>query len=601
VLSTTSELLASCRAAGIELAFDPDALGVPRDELAHLDAPQLARCFPRELDGRLPLDEAVLLAPVAVDATLEEAPRPPKQRWLLAGSPARRSAPQVITLALRDETGRNFEHRWDEARWLWDARAQDVPELARWGTTRELITRSSEELARGRAPAERAAYALQLVRNGRWRDALAACGVTHALDELPHRRCNHGRGIAAIVWEEALEQAMRDIAPWRFAELLRGHGHNQELRLFNFPGQTTARKYCVVLRGAATAPQLAVGHTGTSARAPAVRWRWPPDLALLVHGDRTRTQPRTNNAPLSASARATAGEDELLAQIAADPASDDARHVLADLLAERGDLRGELITLQLMRQRDAKTERRIRTLVRVHWRDWLGALGRLVERVDFERGFPVRCALGSAQTPFDAWASATTPRARAELAGVRELELADNFPLPIAREVVAAMPSLQRLAIAPELLPLIERRLAVLELRLAEPTAVGPALVGLVACPPEELRLAFTEPNTFIGATRDSLRLAGAVPIGVARYVIESPQLSLGLARERAGHLTGFDVRARSMRHLGRVLPSVLRACERAWVSRVVVLGEQPPPWAQAAIAAACSPLGVTPRYGVPG
>jgi len=299
--------------------------------------------------------------------------------------------------------------------------------------------------------------------------------------------------------------------------------------------------------------------------------------------------------------RAVAGEDELLAQIAADPASDDARRVLADLLAERGDLRGELITLQLMPQRDAKTERRMRTLVRVHWRTWLGdGLGRLVERVDFERGFPVRCALGSAQTPFDAWASATTPRARAELAAVRELELADNFPLPIARDVLAGMPSLQRLAIAPELLPLVERRLAILELRLADPAALAPALAALISHPPQELRLAFTEPNTFIGATRDSLRLATAVPVGVERYVIESPQLSLGLARERSGQLTGFDVRARSMRHLGRILPSVLRACERAWVSRVVVHGEHPPPWAQAAIASACSPLGVVPRYGVP-
>ena len=590
MLSITSDV-ERWRSLGVELAFDPEAPGVPAGELAHLDAAQLVRCFPREPDGRLPLDEIVLLAPVAV--TGDDAPRLPKQRWLIAESPARRSAPQVITLALRDETARNFEHRWDEARWLWDARAANMPELARWGTTRALVARPVEELARGKTPAERAAYALQLVRGGAWRDALAACGVTHALDELPYRRCNHGRGIAPVVWDEALEREMRDIAPWLLAALSPVHG---ELRLFNFPGQTTSRKYCVVLRTDGGVPHLAVGHTGTNTRAAAVRWRWAPDLALFVRGERAR--PLDGARP--ATSTRTASESELLAQIAAEPGADDARRVLADLLTERGDVRGELITLQLMPKRDAKLERRIRTLVRAHWRDWLGSLGRLVERVDFERGFPVRCALGSAHTPYDAWATATTPRARAELAGVRELELADNFPLAIAQEMVAAMPSLQELAIGPPLLPLLERKLAVLELRLTDVAEVAASLqLALRTCRPEELRVAFTEPSSFIGATRDSLRLAPLVPLAVQRYVIALPQLSLALVREPAGNLTGFEVSARSVRHLGRMLPSVLRACERAWVTRLVVRGETPPPWAQAAIASACAPLGLTARYGV--
>jgi len=328
---------------------------VPADDLANLDAAQLARCFPREDDGRLPLAAVVLLAPVAPMTTA------PKQRWLLAESPSRRSAPQVITLALRDETGRNFEHRWDEARWLWDARAAaTTSELARWGTTWQLIEQG--DAASDAAPPARAARALHLVRAGRWRDALALCGVTHALDELPYRRCNHGRGISPALWDRALEYGMRDVAPWRFAELVRG---KTEQRLFNFPGQTTARKYCIVLRDDSGTPHLAVGLTGANTRLPAVRWRWPPDLALRVHGERALP---LAGAPARTTAR-TASESELLAQIAADPAgadADDARRVLADLLTERGDSRGELIVLQLLPERDAKTTRRMRALVRAH-------------------------------------------------------------------------------------------------------------------------------------------------------------------------------------------------------------------------------------------
>lgn len=88
--------------------------------------------------------------------------------------------------------------------------------------------------------------------------------------------------------------------------------------------------------------------------------------------------------------------DDFLADIWADPADDGVRQVFADWLSERGDLRGELITLQMARaagRLDAKGTRRECELLAQHGREWLGPLAPAVEKggMRFERGFLYAC------------------------------------------------------------------------------------------------------------------------------------------------------------------------------------------------------------------
>ena len=85
--------------------------------------------------------------------------------------------------------------------------------------------------------------------------------------------------------------------------------------------------------------------------------------------------------------RVLAPSASLLSPVWAAPHDLGARQVLADVLLERGDPRGEFISLQLS---DASPKRQ-RTLLKAHGRAWLGALAEVVELRDeppvFERGF----------------------------------------------------------------------------------------------------------------------------------------------------------------------------------------------------------------------
>ena len=87
----------------------------------------------------------------------------------------------------------------------------------------------------------------------------------------------------------------------------------------------------------------------------------------------------------------TANEAELLAAIHASPSDDGVRAVYADVLTERGDLHGELITLQLTRATGRGTPamlRRETALLREHGETWVGLLAAVpAEGRVFERGF----------------------------------------------------------------------------------------------------------------------------------------------------------------------------------------------------------------------
>jgi len=105
------------------------------------------------------------------------------------------------------------------------------------------------------------------------------------------------------------------------------------------------------------------------------------DAATLASCDRIAAQIRE---------LADAG-GRLLAEIAAAPEDDRPRQVLGDLLQERGDPRGELITLQLAGDRSPAVEARIAELVAMHGKAWLGPLAAIayLPLCRFERGFPV--------------------------------------------------------------------------------------------------------------------------------------------------------------------------------------------------------------------
>ena len=85
--------------------------------------------------------------------------------------------------------------------------------------------------------------------------------------------------------------------------------------------------------------------------------------------------------------------ESLLAEVYARPDDDAPRMVLADALLERGDPRGEFITLQLVRGRDGEPTERESELLKKHGRSWLGPLatvlsfGKGYSGTEFERGF----------------------------------------------------------------------------------------------------------------------------------------------------------------------------------------------------------------------
>lgn len=88
--------------------------------------------------------------------------------------------------------------------------------------------------------------------------------------------------------------------------------------------------------------------------------------------------------------------EDFMAEIWATPDDDGPREVFADWLIERGDPRGELITLQLARARGTASEagtRRERVLLVANLRTWLGPLDPVISksRCYFERGFVTRC------------------------------------------------------------------------------------------------------------------------------------------------------------------------------------------------------------------
>src|SRR5688572_15341239 len=88
--------------------------------------------------------------------------------------------------------------------------------------------------------------------------------------------------------------------------------------------------------------------------------------------------------------------DTLLHLIYEHPEDDGARRSYADWLIEQGDVRGELIVLQLARAAKRGTiaqERREAELLLQHGQSWVGRFAKHIAGFRFERGFLARCRL----------------------------------------------------------------------------------------------------------------------------------------------------------------------------------------------------------------
>lgn len=156
-------------------------------------------------------------------------------------------------------------------------------------------------------------------------------------------------------------------------------------------------------------------------------------------------------------------EADLLAAIFADPRDLAARAVYADHLAERGDPRGELVTLQLARADGTASDAalaRERKLLEEHARTWAGALDAWLEETprSFEGGF---LAGGSLRWRFQYGSDFSVDRMlrdpswalirRLETRGEDELlrELIDRPELRSLREVRVTFPTAAELATGP--------------------------------------------------------------------------------------------------------------------------------------------------------
>lgn len=166
-------------------------------------------------------------------------------------------------------------------------------------------------------------------------------------------------------------------------------------------------------------------------------------------------------APLRAPARDAAS---LLAAVYAAPEADGPRQVYADWLLERGDVRGEFISLQFKRHRGEQTpadEAHEAALLKKHGRTWLGPLapvcsfGKSYSRTAFERGFlataDIMLSVGKKLEPL--WAAREWATVE-ELDGSWPLELLERAPLAGLQRLdrILSVETLERLrALSPRL------------------------------------------------------------------------------------------------------------------------------------------------------
>lgn len=241
-----------------------------------------------------------------------------------------------------------------------------------WRAGRSPAVARLVELVASKAPDDLTAKLAALVR----RDAASSHANLRALAEIDDPRLS-SRAIEALI---ALPFTTPASGASFLSELIDTVGRLGDTRLTERSGAIRAAITTRIDRG--------VTRRALVERLDVALARLPPVAATSEELERERAL-AVQLEPLRAASRSL---EALFAEVYADPVADSPRLVLADLLLQRGDPRGELIALQLARGDGEPTKREL-SLLGKHGRAWLGRLAPVVSwrrrhsRTAFRRGF----------------------------------------------------------------------------------------------------------------------------------------------------------------------------------------------------------------------
>ncbi|HVQ89539.1 MAG TPA: HEAT repeat domain-containing protein [Mycobacteriales bacterium] len=237
---------ASLQAAAVAVAAELPAEERRRFEadLAALAVRRIAGLFPRGDNGRVATGERVLLCCYGPQDS-------GRRRWLHVVA---RSG--QLQLAVEPLIGENHRHRWDQARWMWDARVVVPPPAERWGV-------AGDE--------QRAGRSLELIDAGDIAAALALYGVGASgsvARVLAGEPLSMHEAQWAPRWAQELRRVLWELAPWRLDSAAPATASGAA-RLITFGGQRSARKAALVLTREPDL-RLAIHYTGTNRRLPGI-------------------------------------------------------------------------------------------------------------------------------------------------------------------------------------------------------------------------------------------------------------------------------------------------------------------------------------------
>ena len=213
-----------------------------------LAARRIARFFPRDDQGLPEKRERVLLAAYG--------PTEQKRRLWLHVTSAKRG---TLKIGLESLIGENHVHRWDGARWMWDARVEPPSPNDRWGI---------------RPDDERAQRSMTLLDEGRFSEALALFEIRwtpQVAYVLAGESLSMHDATLATRWAGEMRRALWELAPWKLQTAL-DQGVKSG-RLFTLGGQHHIRKASLMLaRVPDGGVELRIEHTGTNARLPRIAY-----------------------------------------------------------------------------------------------------------------------------------------------------------------------------------------------------------------------------------------------------------------------------------------------------------------------------------------
>lgn len=231
---------------GVAATLPPEDRSRFEADVASIAAARIARLFPRSDRGGVDRGECVLLAGYGTEVR-------GRKPWLQIVAPRK----GALAVALEPAIDVNHAHRWDAARWMWDARVPVPSPAERWGIAGDL---------------DRAARCVAFLDDGKFGEALTLYGISwsaevaQVLAGMPLGM--HDASLSAR-WSDAMRRALWELAPWKLRDVtptLRG----DSARLFTLPGQVHIRKASLMLARASEGPKLQIEYTGTNARLPLV-------------------------------------------------------------------------------------------------------------------------------------------------------------------------------------------------------------------------------------------------------------------------------------------------------------------------------------------